>query len=470
VTRRQRRPARQSLLGWCTEVLSDQGLVPARHHEFLIDHLEMVANGIVDRLMITMPPGSAKTTYSTKLFPPYFMRRGNVDVIGASHGAELAEVFSGDVIRTINNQAKVLEFGLLNESVKFWRTSNGCTYRAAGAGGSITGRRADLFIIDDPIKGREDADSQTIRDKVWDWYRAEVITRLKPGARIVLILTRWHEDDLAGRLLQEMQIGGDQWLVLNLPAIAEEDDPLGRDPGEALWPEWEDTQALERKRRASGEREWFALYQQRPHPIEGSIFQVSQIGIISAAPAGGMLCRGWDLAATKEGGGRDPSWTRGVLLQRAPDGRFVVRDVASVRGGPDEVERAIKNTAQQDGHRVKISLPQDPGQAGKSQVLYYTRALSGFSMEATPETGDKATRAAGIVSQCNNGNVSLLEGYWNRGFLDELAAFPSGAHDDQVDALSRAFSVVGLSPKPLEISDALLARARAQSVQMRRRF
>jgi phage terminase large subunit-like protein len=130
-----------------------------------------------------------------------------------------------------------------------------------------------------------------------------------------------------------------------------------------------------------GEREWFALYQQRPHPIEGSIFQVSQIGVISASPAGGMLCRGWDLAATKEGGGRDPSWTRGVLLQRAPDGRFVVRDVASVRGGPDEVERAIKNTAQQDGHRVKISLPQDPGQAGKSQVLYYTRALSGWLLE-----------------------------------------------------------------------------------------
>jgi predicted phage terminase large subunit-like protein len=437
----------------------------------VLDYLERVADGDIDRLMITMPPGSAKTTYASKLFPPYFMRRGNVDVIGASHGAELAEVFSGDVLRIIANQTKILEYELLNESVKFWRTTNGCTYRAAGAGGSITGRRADLFIIDDPIKGREDADSETIRDKVWAWYRAEVIGRLKPGARIVLITTRWHESDLAGTLLEEMEAGGDQWLVLNLPAIAEEDDPLGREPGEALWPEWEDVRQLERKRKAIGEREWFALFQQRPHPIEGAIFQVSQISVVSAAPAGGVLCRGWDLAATKETGGRDPSWTRGVKLQRAPDGRYVVHDVVSVRGGPDEVERAIVNTAHQDGRRVKISLPQDPGQAGKGQVLYYTRALSGFNMEATPETGDKATRAAGIVSQCNNGNVSIVEGVWNREFLAELAAFDSGAHNDQVDALSRAFSVVGLNPKPLVISDALLQRSRMPAmVQMRRKF
>jgi predicted phage terminase large subunit-like protein len=118
---------------------------------------------------------------------------------------------------------------------------------------------------------------------------------------------------------------------------------------------------------------------------------------------------------------------------------------------------------------VKISLPQDPGQAGKGQVLYYTRALTGFNMEATPETGDKATRAAGIVSQCNNGNVSIVEGVWNREFLAELAAFDSGAHNDQVDALSRAFSAVGLNPKPLVISDALLQRSRMPA-QMRRRF
>jgi predicted phage terminase large subunit-like protein len=284
--------------------------------------------------------------------------------------------------------------------------------------------------------------------------------------------THWHEDDAAARLLQEMQAGGDQWVVLNLPAIAEEDDPLGREPGEALWVEWEDIPQHVRKRKAIGEREWAALYQQRPHPIEGAIFQVHNISMVSAPPIGGVLCRGWDLAATKDTGGRDPSWTRGVLLQRAPDGRYVVRDVVGVRGGPDEVERAIVNTAHQDGHRVKISLPQDPGQAGKGQVLYYTRVLSGFNMEATPETGDKATRAAPVVSQCNNGNLSIVEGVWNRAFLEELTSFPSGAHDDQVDALSRAFSVVGLSPKPIVISDALIMRAKTHRVQsqMRRRF
>jgi predicted phage terminase large subunit-like protein len=458
-----RRRCRESLLTWCEAALSVYGQEPQPHHRLLIRELEDIEAGRNDRLMVFMPPGSAKSTYASVLFPPWFLaRRANRDVIGASHGADLAEDFSGRVVRTIKEHPGELGYGLLTESQKLWRTSNGGVYRAAGAGGSITGRRADLFVIDDPIKGREDADSEVIREKVWAWYRAEVITRLKPGARIVLIQTRWHESDLGGRLLEEMAAGADQWRVISLPAIAEaEDDPLGRAIGDPLWPEWEDLPALERKRMAVGAREWAALYQQRPAPLEGSLFKVGQIGVMDTAPAGGIIARAWDLAATAQVGSRDPDWTAGVKLARLNDGRLVVLDVVRLRGGPDEVESTIVNTAAQDRHGVRVGLPQDPGQAGKQQVLYFTRRLMGFTIDSSPETGDKATRAAPVASQVNVGNLHIVKAPWNRAFLDELAAFPSGSHDDQVDALSRAFSMVGLSA-PMNISPQAMALAGAR--------
>lgn len=446
---RHRRKIRSDLRTWCVEALAPFGQRPARHHDLLIRKLEAVAAGEIDRLMVFMPPGSAKSTYASVLFAAWLMAQGKQDVIAASHGADLAEDFSGKVMRLISEHGRDLGYGLASQSVKMWRTTNGCVYRAAGAGGSITGRRADLFLIDDPIKGREDANSLTIREKVWNWYRAEVVTRLKPGARIVIIQTRWHEDDLSGRLLTEMEAGGDRWDVVSLPALAESnDDPLGRATGEALWPEWEDVTALERKRAAVGEMEWAALYQQRPRPLEGSLFKVGKIVTLDAAPIGGQIARGWDLAATAQTGSRDPDWTAGVKLARLDDGRFIVLDVARLRGGPDDVEATIVNTAKQDGASIRISLPQDPGQAGKQQVLYLTRKLAGYRIESSPETGDKATRAAPVASQANVGNLSIVRAPWNRAFLDELAGFPNGTKDDQVDALSRAFAMLMAPPRP----------------------
>ena len=466
-----RRSCRQSLTAWCTEALSAREQSPARHHRLLISELELVAAGVTDRLMIFMPPGSAKSSYASVLFPPWLMAQSdNLDLIGASHGADLAEDFSGRVLRVCEEHPEILGFVPANQSVKLWRTNKGHNYRAAGVGGAITGRRADVIIIDDPIKGRAEADSLTIRDTAWNWYRAEVITRLKPGGRIILIQTRWHEDDLAGRLLQEMAAGGDQWRIINLPAIAEsEDDPLGRELGEALWPEWEDAAALQRKRASVGEREWAALYQQRPRPLEGALFKIGQIEVLPAAPAGYHVSRGWDLAATKNIGTRDPDWTAGVKLLRTTEGRYVVLDVVRERGGPDEVKRLVVNTAAQDGRAVQIAMPQDPGQAGKAQILDMTRALAGHIVDSQPVTGDKATRAAPVASQVNVGNLSVVLAPWNRAFLDELAAFPSGKHDDQVDALDEAFRLIGLGPPPLVINDQILEQV-MRAGGSRRRF
>lgn len=457
-----RRQCRANLLTWCAEALRPLGQTPAAHHRLLIRELEAVARGETDRLMVLMPPGSAKSTYASVLLPAWwYAQRPRDAVIAGSHTLGLAETFGRRVRNTIAEHAATLGYGIRadNAAASRWETTGGGTYFGVGVGGSVTGRRADLILIDDPVASREDADSEPGRNGTYEWYRADLYTRLKPGGRIVLIMTRWHEDDLGGRLLADAESTGESWRVLRLPALADaNDDPLGRSYGAPLWPEWQDAAALERVRGTVGERDWYALYQQSPRPNEGALFRVAQIGTLDAAPAGGQVVRAWDLAATAQSGTRDPDYTVGVKLARTAEGRFAVLDVVRFRGPPDQVEAAIVNTAQQDGHGVRIGLPQDPGQAGKSQVLYFTRRLAGYRVESSPETGDKATRAAPVASQVNVGNVALVRGAWNRAFLDELAGFPSAAHDDQVDALSRGFGMVALGAPPMVISKEALAR------------
>ena len=435
-----RRRARASLATWCETALAPLRQKPASHHRLLIERLESVSRGDIDRLMVLMPPGSAKSTYVSVLFPSWFFaQHPGSAIIGASHTAELAEDFSGRVQGFIADHAGTLGYGLRTESRSLWETTNGCRYRAAGVGGAVTGFRADLAIIDDPVRSRKDADSETYRATAWNWFRSDLSTRLKPAGRIVLVMTRWHEDDLGGRLL--LHAPG-RWHVLKLPALATAaDDPLGREINEPLWPAWQDEAFLADQRQQLGERDWASLYQQDPRPMEGGLFKVAQLGTVDAAPAGGQAVRAWDLAATAQTGTRNPDWSVGLKLQRN-EAQFTVLDVVRFRGGPDEVERAILATAQTDGRRVAIGLPQDPGQAGKSQVLYFTSKLLGYRVESSPESGDKALRAMPAASQVNVGNFDLLRAGWNSEFREELQGFPSGSKDDQVDALSRAFSML----------------------------
>lgn len=471
---RRRRECRRDLLAWCTEALAPMGQMPAAHHRLLIAELQSVVRGQTRRLMINMPPGSAKSTYGSMLFPAWFLaQRRGLDLIGASNTAQMAEGFSRRVMGLVRDHAETLGYGLARETAEHWETTNGGRYRAAGVGGSIAGTRADVVIIDDPTRSRADAESATVRESQWNWFTGDLRTRLKPNAAIIVIMTRWHPDDLGGRLL-DRQPG--LWRVVSLPAIAGEDDALGRAPGTWLWSDDAygysgELQRVHAEYEAAGAtRDWAALYQQTPRPAEGSLFRTAMMSVVESAPVGGMTVRAWDLAATKQAGTHNPDWTAGVKLQRAPSGQFVVLNVVRLRGGPDEVEAAIVNTAHQDGHAVRVGLPQDPGQAGKTQVLYLTRRLEGFTIDSSPETGDKGTRAAPVASQCNVGNMSVVRAPWNAAFLDELAAFPSGTHDDQVDALSRAFAMVGLNRGPITISaEALAASQRAGSASFGRR-
>ena len=432
--RRLRARVRGSLAEWCGLALRGQEYRPARHHRMVIEELEGLAAGRWDRLMVLLPPGSAKSTYTSLLFPPWFLaREPGAHVIAASHTASLAWGFGRGVraligehkarlgLRTDPSSRAAGRFGLLS----------GGSYFATGVRGPMTGRRADLVIVDDPVKSQREADSPAARDHLWDWFRGEVVTRLRPRGRIALVMTRWHPDDLGGRLLAS----GEAWRVLRLPALAEAGDPMGRAPGEALWPAWEGRAALERKRLALGERAFAALFQQSPTSPGGRLFQLRRVAVADERLEGACV-RAWDLAASEQGG----DWTVGVKLCLGAEGVLQVMDVVRFQGGPEAVVRTIRQTAEMDGVGVRVSLPQDPGQAGRAQVAFLTARLAGFRVESSPESGAKAVRAMPVASQVNAGNLGLLRGAWNRAFLEELEDFPGGAKDDQVDALARAYA------------------------------
>jgi predicted phage terminase large subunit-like protein len=264
---------------------------------------------------------------------------------------------------------------------------------------------------------------------VIEWFRDTLESRKNSkDTPIILMMQRLHEEDLAGWLLSGGN--GEHWEHINLPAL--------REDGTSLWPSKHSVEDLKRMEEATP---WVfsSQYQQKPVPAGGVIFKTDKFIIEDARPKSRIKkFRAWDFAATDD----DGDWTVGALVSQSADKRHTVEDVKRFRGGPEEVEKQLVATAKVDGPDVYISLPKDPGQAGKSQVMYFTRVLSGFRVFDSPETGDKATRAAPFASQVNVGNVAIVRGEWNLPFLREVGSFPYGKHDDQVDAASRGFNAL----------------------------
>lgn len=257
--------------------------------------------------------------------------------------------------------------------------------------------------------------------------------------------TRWHEDDLSGRILPSDWNGesgdilckdGNVWRVLCIQAeCATDTDPLGRERGEMLWPEWFTEKHWSQFR--SNARTWGSLCQQLPRPADGDLFQPDMIEVIDAVPAGHIVwVRGWDAAAT-EGGG---DYTAGPKVGRTQDGRFIIADVARFQHGPAKRDQKMANIAKADGRSCHQDYPQDPGAAGKSQVVQWTKNVEGYPVVFSTESGDKTVRASPAAAQVNIGNVYMLRGNWNKAFIEELRSFPSGTFDDQVDGFSRAFN------------------------------
>jgi predicted phage terminase large subunit-like protein len=444
---------------------------PSRVHHYIAESLERVERGEIDRLIIEVPPRIGKTELASKTFPAFCLgRRPDRQFLAASASANLAY----DIGRSVRNIIKSDTYQLIFPNVSLeadskaagkWHTAEGGEWYSVGVGGDVLGRGANIWLIDDSFGSMADAQSAVMRDRVWDWFNGTVYNRLEPGGAIVIIGSRLHEDDLAGRLTARMRAGGDdvdQWTIIRLPALAEEVDPLGRQVGEPIWPERFPLRALERIRANTFARDWSALYQQNPVPEEGEFFQPDNMPTKDVSDIVDRV-RAWDLASSRGG-----DFTVGVRIGRTRDNRFIIEHVARFRGLPNEVEDKVLATARADGPAVKVSLPKDPGQAGAHQVLSLTRLLAGFNIAASPETGDKVTRAKPFAAQVNVGNVALAGGGWVDAYREELRAFPHSKYDDQVDASSRAFMELTAAPGPMVISPVVMARLRRNRTMAQR--
>lgn len=415
------RRARRSLLAF-TE-FTNPLYQRANHHELIADKLEAVERGEIDRLMIFMPPRHGKSELASKRFPAWCLGRDpQRQIIAASYNSDLANDFG----RNVRNIVAEPEFGLVfpgvslapdSQAANRMNTNRGGSYVAAGVGTAVTGRGAHIALIDDPFKDREEADSERRRELVWDWYRSTLFTRLMPGGAIVLIQTRWHEDDLAGRLLEQES---DQWEVLDLPAISAED--------EALWPEWYPLDVLLRIRATIGPREWSALYQQKPQPDEGTFFKREWFD--EKEPPAAVRYYGTSDYAVTDGGG---DFTVHTVWAICPAGD--VYRVAQWRG----------QTAADEWIERKLDLIEkykplawfgEGGVIQKAVEPMLRRRMRERNvhcrLEWLPSVHDKPTRARSFQAMAATGRVHFEKG----ADLSEFLVFPAGKHDDEVDAAS----------------------------------
>lgn len=309
----------------------------------------------------------------------------------------------------------------------------------AGVGSAMTGRGSDCLLIDDPVKNSEEAMSQTYQERAWDWFRSTAMTRLEPNAVMIVLMTRWHKNDLAGKILE---CEADQWERISIPAICESDaDPLGRPIGAALWPERYDIPALDKIKHTMGSRWWGALYQQNPKAMEGAIFKRQWFEIVPQAPAElKQMTRFWDMAAS-QGDKGDPDYTAGVKIGKL-NGVYYVVHVHRVRNSPAQNDALIKQTAQLDGASCAVRMEEEGGSSGKIAISHFSRGvLSGYNFKGIRATGSKALRANPLAAAAESGNVKLVAGAWNSVYLDELEMFAGkDERNDMVDASSGAFN------------------------------
>lgn len=404
--------------------------------DFIRQNLNKVTNGEIKRLMLFVPPRHGKSEMVTVRYPAYRLKQNpSLRVIVGSYNQTLANKFSRKTRRIAREDNIALSAE--RSAVEDWETESGGGLRSIGVGGGITGHGGNLIIIDDPVKSREDAASQTYRDKTYDWYTDDLYTRLEPGGAIILIMTRWHEDDLAGRILNSED--GENWTVISLPAIAEENDPIGRRPGETLNPDRYSKEDLRKIQTVLG-KAFQGLYQQRPQEQEGDMFKRSWFEIVSHAPEQMMRVRYWDKAATAN----DGDWTVGTLMgYEAGAGIFYIEDVIRGQWSSGQRDKVILQTAEQDRKRygdVRIFWEEEPGSSGKDASAAMSKLLVGYAAFSDKVTGDKAIRAEPLAAQAEALNIKLVKGKWFDNWIDEITTFPNGAHDDQVDSASGAFN------------------------------
>jgi len=427
---------------------------PNWHHRLIGSYLDRFARGEIKRLMVFISPQTGKSELVSRCLPAYLLGRNpNTSLIATSYGSSLASKMNRDVQRIIDSDEykrvfpdarlgtaniRTLAQGTwLRNATEFEIVGKRGSYRSTGVGGAITGMGLDYGIIDDPIKNQEEAYSAVYREKVWDWYTSTFYTRLRgKNSNILITLTRWHEDDLAGKLLKRAKEdpSADQWTVLSLPAICEAKKHPGdpREEGEALWPERYPVEFLE-KHQSNNPYVWNALYQQRPAPLEGGIIKRDWINYYRAVPPG---VRDWLMSvdatfkSTRAG-----SYVCIQIWCRLGSRFYLVDQVRERLDFPDTV-RAIKEMDQLYPNCRPILIEDKAN--GPAIISTLKDEIPGIV--AVNVQGSKEARLHSVAPFFEAGNVYVPDSPWGRLFVEELVSFPNAAYDDQVDTASQALA------------------------------
>lgn len=446
----RRTEAAESLIGFTEYTFPRYRTAP--HHRIIAGQLERIERGEIDRLMLLVPPRHGKSELASKRLPAWFLgRQPHKQFLSVSATAELAADFGREVRNIINSPEyrAVFDTTLAEDSQAKgkWHTAEGGIYYSLGVGGTVLGRGGDVILIDDPFGSMKEARSELERKNVWDFYTGTLYNRLMPGGAIVVINHRMHEEDLCGQLLAQQAAGGDRWEVVELPAI--------NDAGDALWPEAYPIDVLERIRRNTQARDWSGLYLQRPAPEEGDYFKAEWLKPYDKPPARDTMrvYGASDYAVTADGG----DYTVHAVVGLDPEGRMYLLDLWRKQAASDVWVEAFCDLVQE---WKPIGWAEEQGQIKSGVGPFLERRQrerrAYVSREQFPTRGDKAVRAQSIRGRMALEGLYVPVGAsWYPDLRSELLSFPSGKHDDQVDALGLVGQLLdkmikGKAPTPLK--------------------
>jgi predicted phage terminase large subunit-like protein len=411
-----------------------------------------LGNGQRPKVVLMAPPQHGKTEQATDFSAWVAGKRPDLKTIFASYSDELGITANLRLRRIMTSERYVTIFGrrLGNGGSRWLRNSNALEYvnqrgsfRNTTVEGQITGQGLDIGIIDDPIKGRIESSSKTVRDKCWAWFTDDFFTRFSDSAGLLMIMTRWHVDDPVGRYIKRFP----EAKMLRYPAIAEQDE-TNRRKGEALFPQHKSLSFLMERKKVMTQAGWESEYQQNPIITGGGVIPIEKLRVLPHFDRSQIKrsCRYVDKAATEGGSG---AFTAAVVMHQMYDGTYVISHIARGRWGALEREKKIKALVDADGKLFKnyeVGVEQEPGSAGKESAEATVRNLAGKLVFVDRVTGSKEVRAQPFIAQVQNNNVWLAAGEWIHEFLDECEAWPAGTHKDQVDAAVGAFNRLASGP------------------------
>ena len=408
------------------------------------------------KLVVMAPPQHGKSTAAEDFITWVVGGNPNIKIVYASYSDELGVQRNLHIQRIMRSERYQMTLAT-RIGARGWACNAECiefvgatgSFRNTTVEGPINGFGFHLGVLDDPFKGRAEAQSKTIRDRTWNWFTDDFMTRLDQNSGVLIIMTRWHVDDVVGRLIER----DPTVRLLRYPAIAENDDDLPhRRAGEALFEELKPLKFLLEQKKLMTQASWESEYQQNPFIVGGGILPRDKLICIPVFDPGQIVAsvRYWDKAGTEHRDGSQGAYTAGVLMHKMKNGTFVIEDVVRGHWGAFEREQMIAALAKADydrlGYKYEVGVEQEPGSGGKESAEATIRNLARFRVFADRVTGSKEVRAEPFAAQVQAGNVFLVAGRWNAGFLEEAECFPNGKFKDQIDAASGAFARLTAGP------------------------